>query len=106
MGRIERTRQALQDLDEIWDYIGRESPAAADRVVRAIESTAHKLADAPLIGQPWPEWAPGLRSFCALPYPYVLFYRPLDDGIRLMRILHGARDFPHLFSSREDLSES
>jgi toxin ParE1/3/4 len=36
------------------------------------------------------ELAPNLRS---LPVgSYLIFYRPIDDGIQLIRVLHGARD--------------
>jgi toxin ParE1/3/4 len=28
---------------------------------------------------------------------YIIFYRPIDDGIEVVRILHGARDLPPLF---------
>jgi len=28
---------------------------------------------------------------------YVIFYRPIEDGIVVIRVLHGARDLPELF---------
>ena len=28
---------------------------------------------------------------------YAIFYRPLEDGIEVIRIIHGARDLPKLF---------
>ena len=30
--------------------------------------------------------------------PYVVFYHPLTDGIRVARVIHGARDYPALFA--------
>jgi plasmid stabilization system protein ParE len=27
----------------------------------------------------------------------VIFFRPLDDGMRLIRVLHGSRDIPAVF---------
>ena len=41
------------------------------------------------------ELSPGLRS--VVMGSYLIFYRPLEDGIRLMRVFHGARDLPSLF---------
>ncbi len=38
----------------------------------------------------WFDGSRGLRSFTVS--PYILFYRPVPDGIRLVRVLHGARD--------------
>jgi toxin ParE1/3/4 len=28
---------------------------------------------------------------------YVIFYRPMEIGVEIARVLHGARDFPPLF---------
>jgi toxin ParE1/3/4 len=41
------------------------------------------------------ELAAELRSF--LVDNFVIFYRPMDGGIEVVRILHGARDLPPLF---------
>jgi toxin ParE1/3/4 len=38
---------------------------------------------------------PNLRSFPV--GNYVIFYFPADDGIEVIRILHGARDIQQLF---------
>jgi toxin ParE1/3/4 len=48
------------------------------------------LSRHPLLGRSRTDLHPGLRSF---PFGrYVIFYRPLDDGIEVVRVLHGARD--------------
>ncbi len=49
----------------------------------------------PYMGRQREELAARLRSFPV--GSYVIFYRPIDDGIEVARILHGARDFPPLF---------
>ena len=42
------------------------------------------------MGRPRPEFAPNLRS---IPEgSHVIFYRPIDDGIELIRVIHRARD--------------
>ncbi|MBM3832603.1 MAG: type II toxin-antitoxin system RelE/ParE family toxin [Verrucomicrobia bacterium] len=38
---------------------------------------------------------PHLRSFPVA--NHLIFYRPMDGGIEVARILHGARDLPVLF---------
>ena len=48
------------------------------------------LADAPFAGRPRPERARGVRSFAV--GNYLIFYRPVADGIEVARILHGARN--------------
>lgn len=37
---------------------------------------------------------PGCRSFCV--GNYVVFYRAVDDGIHVARIVHGSRDLRSL----------
>ena len=52
-------------------------------------------ADHPLAAEARPDLAPGLR---ASPVGnYVIFYRPIHDGIEVVRVLHGARDIPAVF---------
>jgi len=46
-----RTRQALRDLDEIWDYIARDNSVMADRVLDKIAAKCEMLARQPLIGE-------------------------------------------------------
>jgi toxin ParE1/3/4 len=48
------------------------------------------LAIQPRAGRLRPELAPELRSFPV--GRYVVFYRPQDDGIDVVRVLHSARD--------------
>jgi toxin ParE1/3/4 len=49
----------------------------------------------PQLGRRREELSPRLRSFPV--GRYVIFYRPLENGIEIARVLHGARDFPPLF---------
>jgi toxin ParE1/3/4 len=49
------------------------------------------------MGRDRSDLAPKLRS--SLVNPYVLFYLPLEDGIVIIRVIHGARDLPSLFES-------
>ena len=86
---------ARSDLDEIWFYIGRDNPDAADKLIRAIVSRFATLGSMPLMGRQREELSPGLRSFPV--GRYVIFYRPMENGVEIVRVLDGARDFPPLF---------
>jgi toxin ParE1/3/4 len=90
MIRPELTGEAEADLDEAWDYIARNNPTAADRLIDAIVKTAHQLAQFPESGRARPEFGPDIRSFVVS--PYVLFYRPIEGTIQVLRVLHGRRD--------------
>lgn len=96
MPRIERVRRAWDDLLEIHRYIAVEkvNPAAADRLLRRIDEVLENLARHPEIGQSLDRFNPGLRAFPV--GNYILFYRPISDGVRLIRVLHGAREWRDL----------
>ena len=91
---------AQADLDEIWDYVARDSPAAADRLVAAFQEKFLLLAKQPLLGQTREELRPGIRSFVV--GKYVVYYQLVDDRIRVVRVLHGSRDIGALFSDSEE----
>jgi toxin ParE1/3/4 len=86
---------AQMDLDDIWFYIAQENFEAADRLIGAIVSRFPKLANIPAMGRQRPELAANLRSISV--GNYVIFYRLLESGIEIARVLHGARNFPPLF---------
>lgn len=87
---------AVQDLEEIADYIHVENPPAAYRFVTELRARCLRLADAPRGGSPRHELWPGLRS---VPFRrYVVFYTVAGDDVRVERILHGSRDIEAVFS--------
>jgi toxin ParE1/3/4 len=80
---------------ETWWYIVQDNPNAADRFLDRIEERCTALAEFPLMGTSRDELLPSLRSFAV--GNYVVFYLPLDDGIEVVRVLHGMRDLDALF---------
>ena len=99
MSRILRTPQARQDLLDIGEYIAQRNPNAAFDFLDELEAKFDRLAANPRIGQLCVGLAPDLPSDLRH-FPvgnYVIFYRPLDDGIVLYRVLHGRRDLPQVF---------
>lgn len=86
---------AEADLEAIHDYIATDNLAAATMLVARLEDLATRLAETPGMGRARAELLPDLRSF---PFGnYVLFYRPAESGIEIVRVLHGARDVPVIF---------
>ena len=95
MKEPELTDQAKDDLREIWYSISRgRDDRTADRVVTQILDTCHDHAQFPEGGRHREELSAGLRSFNVK--PYIVFYRPFEDGIMVLRILHGRRDLKHM----------
>jgi len=95
MNQYRVSPRARADLDDIWFYIAQDNAAAADKLILAIVSRFPKLALMPELGRQRAELSPRLRSFPV--GRYIIFYRPMDGGIEVVRILHGARDYPPLF---------
>jgi toxin ParE1/3/4 len=88
--RVVWDRDAERDLDGIWDYIAKDSPNAANGVLRRIFATRELLASQPLMGQARPELGCDLRSLSV--GSYVIYFRPQEIGIGVARVLHGAQD--------------
>lgn len=95
MSRYVVTPQVRADIKEICRYIARDSPPAADKIRELFYDKFVFLGQHPLSGQSRPELAPDLRSSCV--GSYVVFFRPIADGIQVVRVLHGSRDVEAIF---------
>ena len=95
MARVLQRPQAEADLDDLWEHIAEANPDAADKVLDAIAERCTLLAQFPMLGTSRDELFPALRSLAV--GSYVIFYLPLDDGIDVIRVLHGRRDIESLF---------
>lgn len=91
---------ASTDLLDIWDFIANDSFEKADRFLQKIESQLKILASNPGMGRKRDSLVPNLRSFPV--GNYLIFYRPINQGIEVIRVLHGARDIQSLFEEEED----
>lgn len=102
MAKFGFSPEAREDLDQIHAYISEDNPEVADRVLEAALSTFATLAKMPGMGQPRVfkhSELSGLRSFRVDGFQnYLIVYRPGDDGVEVVRVLHGARDLDALFS--------
>lgn len=95
-GRVERTDRSVSDIIEHALFIAREQPDAARRFVDAAEEAIGKLATMPQMGAVRESADPTLAGLRQWPIKrfrnFLIIYRPLRDGIVVVRILHGARD--------------
>jgi addiction module RelE/StbE family toxin len=93
--RVVWTRSALSDLEDIQDYVAKDSPAAAYRLaVDLYERPTQVLADTPMIGRVGR--ARGTREFVFNDLPYVVAYR-VTDKVEILALVHSARDWPETF---------
>lgn len=96
MGKIVRTESAKRDILAIFEYIAAENQTAAFNWVDHVDSTLRRISRFPLLGERVDHLSVGMRRFCV--GNYLLFYMPIEDGIELRRVLHGARKIEDLFS--------
>jgi toxin ParE1/3/4 len=75
MSRIRISAEASADLDDIWSYIAKDSPANADRFLDRILRTATTLSERPRAGRMRDELGLGLRSFPVGNYHHLLPHR-------------------------------
>jgi toxin ParE1/3/4 len=89
--RIIISERAEADLDDIGDYIAAQAgEERAEAVLRTFARKIRLYATQPNAGRKRDILKEGMRSFAV--YRYAVFYRPIADGIRVIRILHGSRD--------------
>ena len=98
MGLLRFSAQAHLDLVEIGDYIAQDSAETAARFVRRLEDHCTLLSNRPLMGRPRDEIRPGLRS---VRYGrYAIFYRAIEGGVEIARVIHSARDLDTALGKR------
>jgi toxin ParE1/3/4 len=95
MARVIRSASAKADVLATAEYIAADKPSAAERWVTKLDKTLGVIAKYPLMGESVDHLAPGIRRHCF--GNCLLFYVPIDDGIELRRVLHGARKIEDLF---------
>jgi toxin ParE1/3/4 len=98
MGRVIRSPEADADVDEITLHIARDNVNAALALIDRLDNTLKLLAWMPNLGPARPELGPLVRT---LPLGnYLIIYRPVQDGVELVRFVHGARNLRQLFRRR------
>lgn len=92
MASVRFSPKSRQDLIDIGDTIARDSRANTRRFVVRLQDRCKQIGDAPLSYPGREDLSPGLRM---VPLGrYVIFFRVLDDAVRIERVLHGARNLP------------
>ncbi len=90
---------ASQDLNEIADYFTANNLEAGERFFQNFARRCQQLVNFPNLGRNYTEIRPDLRG---LPLDgYIIFYRSLDDGIEILRVVSGRRNLPSLFEEQE-----
>jgi plasmid stabilization system protein ParE len=96
------TPRAVNDLDEIWNYIAGDSVDAANRVESAIFATCESLVRHPQMGATRSEITSlPVRFWAVVEFPnYIVVYRPDVKPLQVIAVLHGRREIRHLLEER------
>ena len=95
MSRVVLSEAARDDRREITAYtVERFGIGQARRLRDLFQTTLNNLAASPLIGRTNEELDPPGRSFryFVVMKGFLIVYEPTDDGVRVARLLHGARN--------------
>lgn len=90
--RVRWTTDAADDLERISDYIADDRPEAARRIALHIVRTVDGLDTFPNRGRPGR--VDGTRELVLAPLPFIAVYEVHDDEVLVMRLLHGAQEWP------------
>lgn len=87
----ELSEEADSDLQEIYDYTVRKFGAGqAVKYLQELEELLYTLCSHPKAGRERNEIRKGLRSSSYV--SHVVFYRIVENRIRVVRVLHASRD--------------
>jgi len=90
--KVRLTQPVLRDLQGIHDYISKDSPAAASRVVTRLIDRCMDLAHAPYQGRETDE--PNVRVIVVPRFRYFIFYMIEGDEVQITHIRHTSRRRP------------
>lgn len=86
------TAASLEDRDALLTWLGKRNPKAAVSLDDRIEREAEQLLQFPASGRPGR--VSGTRELVVTRTKYVLIYTVKGHRIRILCVLHGARQWP------------
>jgi toxin ParE1/3/4 len=93
--RLKWSALAFEDRRVIFEYIEADNPPAAVRVDSTIREQVKQLLRSPELGRPGR--VAGTRELVIGHTPYIAASRIAKDVIKILRVLHGAQQWPKEF---------
>ena len=90
--RVRWTSDAADDLERISDYIAEDRPETARLIALDIIRSVDALDAFPKRGPPGR--VEGTRELVLAALPFIAVYEVLADEVQVLRILHGAQEWP------------
>jgi toxin ParE1/3/4 len=86
------TTPATNDLYNIVQHIQQDNPEAAFRVAKTLYTECSSLESFPHLGRKGR--IAGTRELVFSGLPYIVVYRVVNQVVEILRIYHGAQDWP------------
>lgn len=90
--------QALQDIDEIFDYFTTTSVEAGEKFKIEFQKKCQYLTQFPNIGRSYSEIKPNLRGISIM--GYIIFYQVIEGGVEIVRLVSAYRDLQSIFDDK------
>lgn len=84
--RLEFSKRFFRNMAAHEDYIAKDNPAAAKKVIDLIYKTAESLETQPMTGRAGDR--DGTRELVITKYPYTLIYKLTADKVRIVAVIH------------------
>jgi len=94
MAEFRLARAAERDLEDITEWIARDSVDAALRVLDSLERAFSELGEMPGMGHRREDLTSEDFRFWSV-YGYLIVYDPATSPLAVVRVLHGRRDVSH-----------
>jgi len=102
--RIIRSSQVRLEIVKTAEYIGQRNIDAGLRFFDAVEETIGRLAEMPTLAGVWESSEPELAGLRVWPVRgfanYLIFFKPISDGIQVFSVVDGRRDLEQLLRKR------
>jgi toxin ParE1/3/4 len=107
MPLVVRRQSAILDIIRIADYLAEHvSLSTADRFAAAVDKTTRRLARMRRLGRHWDSNKSRLAEIRFFPVEkfrkHIIFYRPIEDGIEVLRVPHGATNLEQTLDEPEE----
>ncbi|MBC1237455.1 plasmid stabilization protein [Nostoc linckia z18] len=94
--RFRLTEPAIQDIEQIADYIATQSGLAQSEIfLSKLDAKFAKIAQFPGLGRQRDEILPGIRSLSI--DNYLILYMAIGQDVEIFRVVSGYRDIKALF---------
>ena len=93
----------MQDLTALRQYIAQDNPFAANQTAKQILKSVNLLTEQPDMGRTGR--IHNTRELVISGFPYIVPYQVTNNMIIILRVLHGAMEWPVTFKKRTRIDE-